>query len=107
MNAKIYEFCNEGINKFTLLLRKSVYPYEYMDGWQRLCLGSLPEKEAFYSSLNMEDITDIDHRHAKKKFENPSNKNLDIVMICMFRVIHYCLHMFLKILETCVLKYMN
>ena len=29
--ANIYEFCNEDINKFILLLRKGVYPYEYMD----------------------------------------------------------------------------
>ena len=28
-------------------------------------------------------------------------------MISMFKVIHYCLQMFLKILEACVLKYMN
>ena len=29
--ANIYELCNEVINKFILLLRKGVYPYEYMD----------------------------------------------------------------------------
>ena len=29
--ANIYEFCNENINKFILLLKKGVYPYEYMD----------------------------------------------------------------------------
>ena len=29
--ANIYQFCNEDINKFILLLRKGVYPYEYMD----------------------------------------------------------------------------
>ena len=28
--ANTYEFCNEDINKFILLLRKGVYPYEYM-----------------------------------------------------------------------------
>ena len=28
--ANIYEFCNEDINKFILLLRKGVYAYEYM-----------------------------------------------------------------------------
>ena len=33
--ASIYEFCNEDINKFILLLRKGVYPYEYMDSCER------------------------------------------------------------------------
>ena len=30
-----YNFCNKDINKFMLLLRKGVYPYEYMDDWAR------------------------------------------------------------------------
>ena len=75
--ANIYEFCNEDINKFILLLRKSVYPYKYMDSWERFDETSLPDKQAFYSSLNMEDITDVDQRHEKRVFKSlNNNKNL-------------------------------
>ena len=48
-----YSFCNNDLNKFVLLLRKGVYPYEYMDIWERLNETSLPSKEDFYSNLNM------------------------------------------------------
>ena len=59
-----------------MLLRKGVYPYEYMDSWERFDETSLPDKEAFYSSLNMEDITDADYKHANNIFKNFKLKNL-------------------------------
>ena len=71
-----YEFCNKDIHKFILLLRKGTYPYEYRDSWERFNETSLPDKEAFYCSLNMEDITDADHRHANKVFKEFKLKNL-------------------------------
>ena len=40
-------FCNGRINKFILLLIKDVYPYEYMDSWERLDEISLADKKAF------------------------------------------------------------
>ena len=54
--ASTYEYCNKDLNKFILLLRKGVYPYEYMDNWERFNETSLPRKESFYSNLNMENI---------------------------------------------------
>ena len=74
--ANIYEFCNGDINKFILLLRTGVYPYKYMDSWERFDETSLPDKETFYSILNVEDITDVDYRHAKRVFKRLNNKNL-------------------------------
>ena len=52
-------------NKFILLWRKGVYPYEYMDDWGNLNEATLPEKEEFYSNLNIEDITNANYMHAK------------------------------------------
>ena len=60
----IYQFCNGDLNKFVLLLRKGVYPYEYMDSWEKFDETTLPPKEAFYSNLNLEDISDEDYTHA-------------------------------------------
>ena len=36
-----------------------------MDYWERFDETSLPDKETFYSSLNKEDIANVDYRHAK------------------------------------------
>ena len=74
--ANIYEFCNGDLNKFILLLRKDVYPYEYMDNWERFDETSLPDKESFYSSLNTEHIDDIDYRHGNNVFKKFKLKNL-------------------------------
>ena len=74
--ASTYEFCNKGLNKFILLLRKDVYPYEYMDNWEKFDETSLPTKESFYSSLNMENIDDIDYRHGNNVFERFKLKDL-------------------------------
>ena len=49
-----------------MILRKVIYPYEYMDDWKKFNEVSLQEKEGFYSHLHMEDITDADHKHAKR-----------------------------------------
>ena len=67
--ASTYKFCNNDFNKFVLLLRKGVYPYEYADTLEKFSEISLPSKEDFYSNLNMEDVSDIDYRHANNVFK--------------------------------------
>ena len=39
--SSTYEFFNGDISKFILLLRKGVFPYEYMDNWERFDETSL------------------------------------------------------------------
>ena len=48
----------------------------YMNDWEKFFETLLPEKEDFYSHLNMEDITDADYVHEKrvcKDFEIKKN----------------------------------
>ena len=60
-----YQLSENDIDKFKLLLlRKGVYPYEYMDSWKKFNKTELPSKDMFYSTLNLEDISDDDYAHA-------------------------------------------
>ena len=55
---------------------KGVYPYDYIDDWEKFNEISLPEKAAFYSHFNMEDITDADYVHAKRVCKDSEIKHL-------------------------------
>ena len=57
-------------------MQKGVYPYVYMDDWEKFNETSFIEKEDFYSCLNMEDIIDADYKHAKRVFKNFEIKGL-------------------------------
>ena len=74
-NFPTYKFCNGDLNKFFLLLAKGIYPYEYIDSWERFDENTIPPKEAFYSELNLENITDKDYEHVKKVWKTFEIKN--------------------------------
>ena len=42
--ANTNNFCDNDLIKFILLLRKGLYPYEYMDNWDRFYETSLPDR---------------------------------------------------------------
>ena len=54
------------INRFYLLLKKGVYPYEYINDSEKFNETTLLGKEEFYNNLNMQDITDVDYMQAKR-----------------------------------------
>ena len=59
-----------------MLLRKVIYPHEYMDEREKFNETLLPEKEEFCSSLNMDDITDTYYIHAKRVCKDFEIKNV-------------------------------
>ena len=58
------------------LLRKGVYPYEYMDNWNKFDETSLPSKEEFFSNLNISNISDKGYEYANKVWNTFNIKNL-------------------------------
>ena len=73
----MYKLCNGDLNKFFLLLRNDIYSYEYINSWKRFDESTIPPKEAFYSELNLENITDKDYyEHVKKVWEAFEINNL-------------------------------
>ena len=71
-----YQLSENDINKFKLLLRKGVYPYEYLDSWNRFNETELPSKDKLYSTLNLEDISDDDYAHAANVWNTFNISNL-------------------------------
>ena len=59
-----------------MLYKKGIYPYEYMDSWERFNETSLPKKESFYSKLNDEHITEDEYSHAQTVWDTFECKTL-------------------------------
>ena len=62
--------------KFHLMIRKGVYPYEYMDDWKKFEETSLPPKDAFCRRLSMRGISDQDYEHAQQVWNIMEKKTL-------------------------------
>ena len=61
--------------EFDLMVRKGVYPYDYMDSFDKFN-EKLPSKEEFYSLLNDEHISNEDYEHAQNVWNTFSLKNM-------------------------------
>ena len=64
-----YKLCNKSTKKFILLLKKGIYPYEYMDSMERFDEKELPAIEKIYSKLQMKHISENSYKHAKKVWD--------------------------------------
>ena len=62
---KFFGFENYSNHQHELLIQIGIYPYEYMDSWDRFEETTLPPVSSFYSKLNMSGVSDQDYDPAK------------------------------------------
>ena len=73
---KLFGFEDYSELQYDLLTRKGVYPYEYVNSWDRFNETQLPPIDAFYSNLNMSSIGKEDHQRAQRVWEEFGIHNL-------------------------------
>ena len=62
--------------QYGLLTRKGVYPYEYINSWDRFEETQFPSINAFYSNLNISSISEKDYQHAQRVWKEFGIHNL-------------------------------
>ena len=58
------------------MLRKGVYPYDFMDDFDKFDLEKLPSRESFFSLLSNEGILESDYQQAHKVWKLFNMKNM-------------------------------
>ena len=73
---KLFGFEDYSELQYGLLTRKGVYPYEYINSWDRFEDTQLPPISAFYSNLNMSSISEEDYQHTQRVWKEFGIHNL-------------------------------
>ncbi|CAP20528.2 Protein CBG23762 [Caenorhabditis briggsae] len=64
-------------NTFSLLRRKGVYPYDFMDSFKKYSNEELPPIENFYNALSGENISEESYKYAQKVWKETNCKTLE------------------------------
>ena len=76
--------------KLDLMARKGVYPYDYMEGFEKFNETELPAKEDFYSILTDEHISNDEYMHAQTVWKTFKLKTIRVnTMISICRLMYY------------------
>ena len=73
---KFWGFENYSCHQHELLIQKGIYPYEYMNSWDKFEETSLPSIKCFYSNLNMSGVSDTDYEHSCSVWREFGIKNM-------------------------------
>ena len=86
--------CHTPADKSDLMTRKRVFCYDYWDGLERASESSLPPREAFYSQLKEEDITEDEYEHDQRVWTQFQLKSLgeyqDFLFFNVKNLVHVC-----------------
>ncbi|XP_044005483.1 uncharacterized protein LOC122850393 [Aphidius gifuensis] len=66
----------DNLEEFKLITKKGIFPYDYIDCWEKFDEEQLPSKLDFYSQLNEEHVSDDDYAHACNVWRVFKLKNL-------------------------------
>ena len=86
------------------------YPYEYMDSWKKSEEKSLPPRDAFYSRLNMNGVSDQGYEHAQHVWNRiiPEHENItmgDYHDVCLAADVLLLVDVFETFYDTCLKHY--
>ena len=73
---KFFGFEDYNESQYKLLIWKGIFPYEYMDDWDKFKETTLPPIEVIYSKLNMSGISNQDYKHTCKVWSKFGIRNL-------------------------------
>ena len=73
---KLFGFEDYSELQYNLLTRKGIYPYEYMSSWDKFEETQLSPIGAFYSNLNMSNVSKDDYQHAQRVWKKFRIHNL-------------------------------
>ena len=94
------------LNAVDLLLKKGVYPYDYMDSEEKFHETCLPPREAFYNTLNEQDLSEEEYRHAQMVWQTFGMKNLgDYHNLYMETDVHLLADVFENFRDLCMAYY--
>ena len=75
-NYHFFGFEEYNENQYKLLIKKGIYPYEYMTDWDKFKETKLPPRKAFYSKLNMSGVGNEDYEYVNRVWKEFGLKDL-------------------------------
>ena len=103
---KLFGFEDYSELQYDLLTRKGVYPYEYVNSWDRFNETQLPPIDVFYSNLNMSSISEEDYQHTQRVWKEFGIRDLgDYHDLCLRTDVVLLANVYKAFRDTCLKHY--